>query len=124
MLNSLSLNVSNLPIIIVKNMLSFNISVVDIVIAIAIVTLLLLHMTRTPKKYTAEPELPREKMKLIDESRKNSAIPKTSKRRPQTSPQPQKPVVVAFCPQCKSRIPLESKFCLECGTSLQPEITA
>jgi ribosomal protein L40E len=37
---------------------------------------------------------------------------------------PQEPMVLAICPQCKSRIPPESKFCLECGTNLQPKKTA
>jgi uncharacterized protein YlaI len=29
------------------------------------------------------------------------------------------PVVLAICPECKSRIPAESKYCLECGADLQ-----
>lgn len=36
---------------------------------------------------------------------------------------PQEPTVLAICPQCKSRIPSESKFCLECGTNLQSKKT-
>ncbi|MDH5376359.1 MAG: hypothetical protein OEZ21_11750 [Candidatus Bathyarchaeota archaeon] len=35
----------------------------------------------------------------------------------------QEPTVLAICPQCKSRIPSESKFCLECGTNLQSKKT-
>jgi len=41
---------------------------------------------------------------------------------PPPSP-PQEPTVLAICPQCKSRIPSKSKFCLECGTNLQPKKT-
>jgi len=34
---------------------------------------------------------------------------------------PQQTTVVAICPQCKHRIPAESKFCPECGANLQPK---
>jgi len=34
---------------------------------------------------------------------------------------PPSPMIVAICPQCKSRIPSDSKYCLECGTNLQPQ---
>jgi membrane-bound ClpP family serine protease len=30
----------------------------------------------------------------------------------------QKTIVLAICPQCKSRVPSESKFCPNCGASL------
>ena len=33
--------------------------------------------------------------------------------------QPHKPTILAICPQCRSRIPSESKYCLECGTDIQ-----
>ena len=29
------------------------------------------------------------------------------------------PMILAICPQCRSRIPSESKYCPECGTDLQ-----
>ena len=29
------------------------------------------------------------------------------------------PVILAICPQCRSRVPSESKYCLECGADLQ-----
>ena len=29
------------------------------------------------------------------------------------------PTILAICPQCRNRIPSESKYCLECGTNLQ-----
>jgi len=29
------------------------------------------------------------------------------------------PTILAICPQCKARIPSDSKYCLECGTDLQ-----
>ena len=32
---------------------------------------------------------------------------------------PHTPMILAICPQCRSRIPSESKYCLECGTDLQ-----
>lgn len=32
---------------------------------------------------------------------------------------PHSPIVLAICPQCKSRIPSDAKYCLECGTDLQ-----
>ena len=32
---------------------------------------------------------------------------------------PHSPTILAICPQCKSRIPSDSKYCLECGTNLQ-----
>jgi len=32
---------------------------------------------------------------------------------------PDSPMILAICPQCKSRIPSDSKYCLECGTDLQ-----
>jgi uncharacterized membrane protein len=37
----------------------------------------------------------------------------------------QKPMaqILAICPHCKNRIPSESKYCLECGTNLQPKKT-
>ena len=31
---------------------------------------------------------------------------------------PHSPMILAICPQCKSRIPSDSKYCLECGTDL------
>ena len=31
------------------------------------------------------------------------------------------PMILAICPQCKSRIPSDSKYCLECGTDLSRE---
>lgn len=31
--------------------------------------------------------------------------------------------ILAICPQCKSRVPSESKFCLECGADLRPKNT-
>lgn len=34
--------------------------------------------------------------------------------------QPRPQTVLAICPVCKNRIPSNSKFCLECGTDLQP----
>jgi len=33
--------------------------------------------------------------------------------------QPHTPTILAICPQCKSRIPSDAKYCLECGTDLQ-----
>ena len=42
------------------------------------------------------------------------------KTTPPASPS-QEQIVLAICPECKSRIPVESKFCLECGTDLQPK---
>ena len=32
---------------------------------------------------------------------------------------PHSPMILAICPQCKSRIPSNSKYCPECGTDLQ-----
>lgn len=32
---------------------------------------------------------------------------------------PPSPTVLAICPQCKSRVPSNSKYCLECGADLQ-----
>jgi hypothetical protein len=32
---------------------------------------------------------------------------------------PQSPMILAICPHCKSRIPSDAKYCLECGTDLQ-----
>jgi hypothetical protein len=32
------------------------------------------------------------------------------------------PKTLAICPECKSRVPSESKYCLECGTDLQPQV--
>jgi hypothetical protein len=32
-------------------------------------------------------------------------------------------LVVAICPQCKNRIPSESKYCPECGTDLSTPTT-
>jgi hypothetical protein len=32
-------------------------------------------------------------------------------------------VVLAICPECKSRIPSNSKYCLECGADLQSQTT-
>lgn len=29
--------------------------------------------------------------------------------------------VVLICPECQSRIPVSSKFCLECGADLRPK---
>ncbi len=29
------------------------------------------------------------------------------------------PMILAICPQCRNRVPSESKYCLECGTDLQ-----
>ena len=37
-------------------------------------------------------------------------------RRP--PPQEQKTIVLVICPQCKSRVPSESKFCPQCGANL------
>lgn len=34
---------------------------------------------------------------------------------------PHSPMILAICPNCKSRIPSESKYCLECGTDIQSE---
>jgi hypothetical protein len=31
--------------------------------------------------------------------------------------------ILAICPKCKSRVPSDSKYCLECGTNLQLEIS-
>ena len=52
---------------------------------------------------------------------KHGTEPKTA-RQPPPSPL-QTPIVLAICPQCKSRVPSESKFCPECGTNLQPKKT-
>lgn len=30
--------------------------------------------------------------------------------------------ILAICPKCKSRVPSDSKYCLECGINLQPEM--
>ena len=32
---------------------------------------------------------------------------------------PHSSMILAICPQCKSRVPSEAKYCLECGTDLQ-----
>ncbi|HKZ94761.1 MAG TPA: zinc ribbon domain-containing protein [Candidatus Bathyarchaeia archaeon] len=32
---------------------------------------------------------------------------------------PHTPMVLAICPQCKKRVPSDSKYCLECGADLQ-----
>lgn len=34
---------------------------------------------------------------------------------------PQRREVVLICPKCHSRIPVSSKFCLECGADLRPK---
>lgn len=45
---------------------------------------------------------------------------RTNPRSSQSSPQKQ--VLLAICPSCKSRIPVTSKFCPECGEDLKPKI--
>ena len=51
--------------------------------------------------------------------------PRTVRPQIVTPPSPAPtPTILAICPQCKSRIPAESKFCPECGTNLQPKKTA
>jgi len=32
---------------------------------------------------------------------------------------PHSPMILAICPQCKGRVPSDSKYCLECGTDLR-----
>jgi hypothetical protein len=44
-----------------------------------------------------------------------SKLPIPQRQRVQTK-------VVAICPKCKNRIPLNSKFCPECGADLRPKI--
>lgn len=67
--------------LLVATMLSFELSVMDIVLAAAIIIVLLLHLSRTPTKSTAEPKLSREERKPLLESRINIAIPKSSKKK-------------------------------------------
>ena len=33
------------------------------------------------------------------------------------------PTVLVICPNCKARVPHESRFCLECGEKLRPDST-
>ncbi len=62
-------------------MLSFEISVIDVVLLIAIIIVLLLQITRTPKEYTREPEMPREERKPLEKLGKNTTIQRTSKKK-------------------------------------------
>ena len=67
--------------LLVATMLSFELSVMDIVLAAAIIIVLLLHLSRTPTKSTAEPKLSREERKPLEESRINIAMLKSSKKK-------------------------------------------
>ncbi len=62
-------------------MLSFELSVIDVVLAISIVIILLLYTTRKPIKYITEPELSREKKKSVEESKRDIVMSETSKRK-------------------------------------------
>ena len=43
---------------------------------------------------------------------------------PQQETRPQvEPTVLVICPNCKARVPSESRFCLECGENLDPGST-
>lgn len=64
----------------VEPMLSFDLSVIDIVLVIAIIILLLLHTTRKPAKYTGEPQISRKERKPLEEPRRDIVMPKTPKR--------------------------------------------
>lgn len=62
-------------------MLSFELSVMDIVLAIAIIILLLLHISRMPTKSATEQKLSRENRKPSKQSRKNIVKLNTSKKK-------------------------------------------
>lgn len=79
MSNSLSLYVGSLLRQSVKPMLSFELSVIDLVLAVAIVIVLLLQITRAPVKSVTEPELTNENQKASESSVRNVLTPRTSK---------------------------------------------
>ena len=62
-------------------LLSFELSVIDIVLAIAIIVILLLQVKKTPTESPAEPELSREERKPSEGSGKNVITRKTSRKK-------------------------------------------
>lgn len=58
-------------------MLSFELSVIDIILAIAIIVILLLQVKKTPTESTTEPKLSREKKKPFEGSKKSFVKRKT-----------------------------------------------
>jgi hypothetical protein len=62
-------------------MLSFELSVIDIVLVIAIIVILLLYAMKTPAKNVVEQKLLHGKEKPSEESKTRVTMPKTSKRK-------------------------------------------
>lgn len=95
-------------------MLSFELSVIDIVLAVAIVILLLLHITRRPTRYITKPELSRERRKPLEESRGDIVMPKASKTKKSFSHLPEDSVECPYHLGYLKTLPNRSSIPEEC----------
>jgi len=62
-------------------MLSFELSVIDVVLIVAVIILLSFHLTRTPDKSNVKPKLSVEKEKSLEKGKIKDLVSKTSKKK-------------------------------------------
>jgi len=62
-------------------MLSFELSVIDVVLIIAVIILLSFHLTRTPKKPNVKPKLSVEREKSLEKGKMKNLVSKTSRKK-------------------------------------------
>ena len=62
-------------------MLSFELSVIDVVLIIAVIILLSFHLTRTPEKPNVKPKLSVEREKSLEKGKIKNLVSKTSRKK-------------------------------------------
>jgi hypothetical protein len=68
-------------------MLSFQLSAIDLILAIAVIILLVLYMTKTPAKTSTQEKLPVEEKKTSKEPATETTIPEEERKRLTSKPQ-------------------------------------
>lgn len=62
-------------------MLSFELSVIDVVLIVAVIILLSFHLTRTPDRSNVKPKLSVEREKSLEKGKMKNLVSKTSKKK-------------------------------------------
>ena len=112
-------------------MLSFELSVIDVVLIIAVIILLSFHLTRTPDKSNVKPKLGVEREKSLEKGKMKNLVSKTSKKKSSLAEE-ESPVKCSYhfgylssIPRGEDSIPEECYSCswmMRCSFSREKQI--